>query len=137
MFGKKQETGGPTIIGRGDVVEGTLKVRTTLHVDGEVLGNIEAEGQVSVGPDGYVKGEVMAETVAVAGTVEGTCAARTHLHILSSGVVKGDARFQTLEVDRGGVIHGQTGSAPGDRDTEVDEEEESQVKETSPFAQTA
>ena len=109
MFGKKQT--GATIVGRGDALEGTLRIGGSLHVDGEIEGNVEAEGQVSIGPDGVVRGEIHGEDIAVAGRVEGTVVARGHLHMLSSGHIKGDATFNTLQVDRGGVIHGHTASS--------------------------
>lgn len=108
MFGKRQRltAGSTTIIAAGSVVEGTLRVRGMVQVDGTIEGTLIAEGHVSVGPEGRIVGEVTADQLSVGGTVEGTILARNHLHVLASGSVRGDARYTSLEVERGGVMDG-------------------------------
>jgi len=113
MFAKKRGSG-QSIIWHGDVVEGIVRIGGALRVDGEVRGRVEAEGPVAIGKDGLVVGEVHAEELEVAGRIEGKAIARRNLHMLATGVVKGDAFFETLEVDKGGVIHGHTASAAED-----------------------
>lgn len=108
MFNKKAE--GATLLGAGDRIDGSIVIRGRLHIDGMVHGDIEAEGEVSIGPEGRIEGELRAQNVSVAGTVDGTIVARSHLHMLSTGKVQGDAYFQSLQVDRGGVIYGRTAS---------------------------
>jgi cytoskeletal protein CcmA (bactofilin family) len=61
---------------------------------------------VSVGPEGKILGEVTADQLSVGGRVEGTVFARGHLLVLASGVVHGNARYTSLEVERGGVMDG-------------------------------
>lgn len=110
MFGKKQR--GPaavTVIAAGSVIEGTLRVRGMLQVDGVIEGMLVAEGHVSVGPDGRIMGEVSADDLSIGGKVEGTIRARGHLHVLSTGTVRGEARYASLEVDRGGTMDGRAG----------------------------
>ena len=116
MFGKKSN--GPTILAKGDAIEGTLRAATSVHVDGRIDGNVEAEGTVSIGPEGAVHGEVHASDVAVAGRVEGRIVARGPLHLLASGVLEGDAAFQTIQVDRGGVVRGHMGGEPSEEQPE-------------------
>ncbi len=107
----KSSAGNLTVVAKGDRIEGTVRVAGMLHVDGEVDGSILAEGPVSIGPDGKVKGEVRGTDVAVAGRIEGAVRAKGSLHMLPTGVVEGDAYFDTLQVERGGVIYGHTGKA--------------------------
>lgn len=108
MFGKRQRlaAGSTTVIAAGSVVEGTLRVRGMVQVDGTIQGTLIAEGHVSVGPEGRIVGEVTADQLSVGGKVEGTILARSHLHVLASGSVRGDARYTSLEVERGGVMDG-------------------------------
>lgn len=89
------------------MVEGTLRVKGMLQLDGTIQGTLIAEGHVSVGPDGKVLGDVQADNLSIAGRIEGTVNARGHLHVLASGVVQGGARYASLEVDRGGVMDGR------------------------------
>jgi cytoskeletal protein CcmA (bactofilin family) len=108
MFGKKQQTASAvTVIAAGSAVEGTLRVRGLVQIDGTVEGNLIVEGQVSIGPEGKVRGDVRADDLVVGGHVDGKLFARGHLHLLATGVVHGDARYATLEVDRGGVMDGR------------------------------
>jgi cytoskeletal protein CcmA (bactofilin family) len=74
MFGSKSEE--PTVIGRGAVIEGTVRVRGRVQVDGRVEGTLEVEGMLSVGPEGRVSGEVIAEDIAVGGEFEGKITAK-------------------------------------------------------------
>jgi cytoskeletal protein CcmA (bactofilin family) len=108
MFGKaKGSSNAVTVIAAGSVVIGTLRVKGIVQVDGTIEGTLSAEGHVSVGPEGAILGEVVADELSVGGRVEGTIQARGHLHVLTSGRVSGDARYTTLEVDRGGVMDGR------------------------------
>ena len=107
MFGRRREAQTTiTVIAAGSVIEGVLRVRGMVQVDGMIDGQLLAEGQVSIGPEGKVYGEVSADELSVAGAVEGTLWTRGHLHVLSSGSVRGNARYSSLQVDRGGIMDG-------------------------------
>jgi len=108
MFGKRGRltAGSTTVIAAGSVVEGTLRVRGMVQIDGTIDGTLIAEGHVSVGPEGRIVGEVSADELTVSGKVEGIILARNHLHVLASGSVRGDARYTSLQVERGGVMDG-------------------------------
>jgi cytoskeletal protein CcmA (bactofilin family) len=109
MFGKRQQTAASsaiTVIAAGSIVEGTLRVRGMVQVDGTIDGTLIADGHVSVGPEGRIVGEVNADQLSVGGKVEGKINARTHLHVLASGAVRGTARYTSLEIERGGVMDG-------------------------------
>jgi len=106
MFGSKAEE--PTVSGRGAVIEGTVRVRGRVQVDGRVEGTLEVEGMLSVGPEGRVSGEVIAEDIAVGGEIEGKITAKKHLHVVRSGKVRGEVRYDTLQIDRGAVLDGRT-----------------------------
>jgi cytoskeletal protein CcmA (bactofilin family) len=110
MFKSKGPTSSsePTVIGKGTVVEGTIRVSGRVQIDGQIDGTVIAEGHVSVGPDGSILGEVSAEELAVGGRVEGKITVRGHLHIAPAGIARGDMRYGSLQVDRGGVIDGST-----------------------------
>ncbi|MBI2895842.1 MAG: polymer-forming cytoskeletal protein [Deltaproteobacteria bacterium] len=109
MFGRKRDgTSGTTLVGQGAVIEGSLESEQDIHVDGRVGGSVESAGTVSIGAAGAVLGRVRGDTVTIGGRVEGTVTATSCLHMLSTGCIQGDAFYGSLEVDRGGVIEGQT-----------------------------
>lgn len=109
MFGSKSgKSEEPTVIGRGAVIEGTLRVRGRVQVDGRIEGTLDVEGTLSVGPEGRIRGEVMAEDIAVGGEIEGKVTARKHLHVVRTGKVRGEVRYDTLQIDRGALLDGRT-----------------------------
>lgn len=116
MFGKKAESAAdPTVIGRGAVIEGTVRASGPIQIDGHIQGSLHVDGQVSVGPNGSIDGELVAENIVVGGRVEGKVTARAHLHVAPGGSARGEVRYGSLQIDRGGVIDGTTGqgkSAP-------------------------
>jgi cytoskeletal protein CcmA (bactofilin family) len=111
MFGKKSKTSAatePTVIGRGTVIEGSVRVTGRVQVDGQIEGSLFAEGHVSVGPSGVVLGEVVAHELVVGGRVEGKVSVTELLHIAPNGVARGEMRYGALCVDRGGVLDGSS-----------------------------
>ena len=110
MFGSKatKKATEPTVIGQGTVIEGTIRVAGRVQVDGQIDGSLVAEGHVSVGPTGSILGEVVAAELAVGGRVEGKVNVRDILHIAPGGMARGEIRYGSLQVDRGGVIDGST-----------------------------
>lgn len=115
MFGKRPKSpreaapaGNLTVIAAGSAVEGKLRIRGAVRVDGAVNGAVIAEGSVVVGPEGRILGEVEADDLTVAGRIDGILRVRGHLRVQASGAVQGHARYTTLEVERGGVMDGST-----------------------------
>ena len=111
MFGNKSKGNAstePTVIGRGTLIEGTIRVSGRVQVDGQIDGTLLAEGPVSVGPSGSIVGEVSAHELAVGGRVEGKVNVREHLHVAPNGICRGEVRYGSLQVDRGGVLDGST-----------------------------
>ncbi len=109
VFGRKRDgASGTTVVGQGAVIEGSLESEEDIHVEGRISGSVASAGAVSIGAAGAVIGSVRAETVTIGGRVEGTVTATCCLHMLSTGCIQGDALYGSLEVDRGGVIEGQT-----------------------------
>jgi cytoskeletal protein CcmA (bactofilin family) len=115
MFGSKSKAAAePTVIGRGAVIEGTLRAQGRIQVDGRIEGTLDVQGEVSVGPTGSVTGELISDQLAVGGNVSGKVHVRSHLHVLAGGTVRGEVRYDTLQVDRGGVIDGTTSHGEAD-----------------------
>jgi cytoskeletal protein CcmA (bactofilin family) len=97
----------PTVIGRGTTIEGTLRASGRVQVDGRLEGKLEVDGQVSVGPNGSIHGEVIADELAIGGRVEGKVTARKHLFVATTGAVIGELCYGTLQVERGAVLDGR------------------------------
>jgi cytoskeletal protein CcmA (bactofilin family) len=107
MFGvRKASSPAPTVIGKGTLIEGTVRVAGPVQVDGVIEGALIAEGHVSIGPTGAVLGELVAAELDLGGRAEGHVQVRDHLRVAPGAVARGHVRYGTLEVVRGGIIDG-------------------------------
>src|SRR5262245_59107866 len=109
MFGKKPATTvGATTVVRGNFEAGDDDVA----VQGRVEGDLRTTGAVTGGVTGVVIGDIEADSVTVAGRVQGVVTARGRLYMHSSGRIDGNVAYGTLEVDRGGIIEGHSTATP-------------------------
>jgi cytoskeletal protein CcmA (bactofilin family) len=121
MFGKKTTANSaePTVIGRGAIIEGTVRASGPIQVDGQIEGTLQVDGQVSVGPHGAITGELIADEIVIGGRAHGKVSARGHLHVAAGGSVRGEVRYGSLQIDRGGVIDGNTGQGETEEEPAV------------------
>lgn len=110
-----------TIIGKGTVINGDMKVQSSLRVDGLVKGNVSATETVVVGKEGEVRGKIEAKHVMLAGKIKGHIVATGKVYFEAKASVIGDVKAARLVVDEGAVFDGkcvmQDGSAaPVDQD---------------------
>lgn len=122
-FDAKGKTGDPTLIGSAVIIEGSIRVEGPLQLNGRLSGVLIVEGAAAIGATGMVIGDVVANDLRVTGRVEGNVSVRDHLHVANGGCVRGDVRYGTLQVDRGGILAGTTvqGEDTISLDAELDE----------------
>ena len=107
MFGAKRAAAEPTVIGQGTAIEGNLRANGRVQIDGHLEGKLEVDGQVSVGPNGSISGEVIADELG------DRRARRRQSHRAQAPVrrsqrpVHGELCYGTLQVERGAVIDGR------------------------------
>lgn len=95
-----------TVVAPGATIIGTMKGEGIIQVEGTVEGEIDLKGVVIVAPGGLVKGPVTADTVRIAGRIEGRLTVRDHLFIERTGSLLGDFSTVSLVVEDGGQING-------------------------------
>ena len=94
-----------SILGANTLFEGTLKNAGDVRLDGDFVGDIAAQGKVTIGEQGKLEGNLVGEVAAVAGIVRGDITARK-VSILRTGRVWGNLRLETLMTEEGGFIQG-------------------------------
>ena len=111
MLGIKRQPATRSVIGAGMRVLGPCTFSDGLQIDGEVLGDVAAEGGqpslLVIGEGGSVQGAISADHVVIGGSVVGPVLARELLELQSKARVQGDVRYKTLEMQQGAVIAGQ------------------------------
>lgn len=111
MFGKKKQPPIRTLIGEGTVIHGELKFSDGLRIDGEVIGDVVAEGDaysiLVISEKARITGKVTAGHVIVNGTVVGPIQSTDLLELQPKARITGDVRYEVLEMHQGATIDGE------------------------------
>jgi cytoskeletal protein CcmA (bactofilin family) len=97
-----------TIISSGVIVEGKLSSNGNVRIDGTVNGDINANGNLTIGNQGEVTGEVNAQVITVGGKISGTITAHEKIILESTSLLKGDIITKILVVEEGAVFEGKS-----------------------------
>ena len=127
-----------TIIGAAAKLEGTVVSAGTLRIDGQVKGQIQADGDVTLSPQSQVEADIRAQNVSVAGRFKGNVNVKGKAHLARGGRIEGNITSKTLVVEEGGIFHGQSlmdagaspvdGSGAGSQQVQSQQDRPTQVK---------
>ena len=94
-----------SVLGSDLAIKGDIKASADLHIDGSVEGDIACSSLVQ-GETSTVTGAIKAESARLAGTVNGSIAAR-ELVILKSAKINGDVFYDALTIEQGAQVEGR------------------------------
>jgi cytoskeletal protein CcmA (bactofilin family) len=94
-------------IDQGVMLEGTLTVKGTFRVDGNVKGNIISEQTIILGEGAKVEGQIEGNRVVISGRFDGVIFAKGRVEIEAKGVVTGEVHSPCLVIDPGGIFDGR------------------------------
>lgn len=97
-----------TVLSNQIKLEGRLQSTSNIKFDGEMLGDVTTDGDMSLGQNGRVKGNVSGRNVVVGGTIQGNVSTSGRLEILATGKVFGDIVVGSLIIDEGGILRGKS-----------------------------
>jgi cytoskeletal protein CcmA (bactofilin family) len=106
-FGKYDDFSINTLVGPGTVLKGDIDTGGFTRIDGSVIGNVTAKGNVIIGERARMKSNVSGTKITIGGVVYGNVIARSSLVILSTALVIGDIITRRIQVDDGCLIHGK------------------------------
>ena len=88
-------------------IHGEITGSEDLFIDGAIDGPVNlADGTLSIGPSGSVKGNVAAREVVIHGAVTGNVDARNRIEIRPSGSIVGDIITSRIIIDDGARCKG-------------------------------
>jgi cytoskeletal protein CcmA (bactofilin family) len=115
MFGTNQKGASPSrtsgaggalsFIGSEVTITGNIGGGGNLHIDGRIDGDVTCSSLI-LGQSGQVNGNVTAEDAKIAGTVNGTVAAKV-LSIEASARINGDLSYDAVSVESGAQVEGR------------------------------
>jgi cytoskeletal protein CcmA (bactofilin family) len=94
-------------IDQGVSMEGTLQVKGTFRIDGNMKGNIISEQTVILGDGAKVEGQIEGNRVVIAGRFDGVIFAKGRVEIQAKGVVTGEVHSPCMVIDPGGIFDGR------------------------------
>lgn len=95
-----------TLVGANTELKGDLTSKGIIRIDGKVTGNISVEGDLFVGEAAYIKGDVTALNIHVAGSLEGNVFSSGLLKLLPTSKVIGDIQVKSFVCDEGSLFEG-------------------------------
>lgn len=96
-----------TIIGQNVTIKGVIAFARLLRVDGTFEGELESEGNLIVGTQGFVKANLDLKEAFIAGKVEGNITVRERLVLRGRAEIRGDITAPLLSIDEGVSIIGK------------------------------
>jgi len=102
------QEGEVTVVGQGAKLEGTIVSAGSLRIDGQVKGQVNADGDVMLSPQSQVEADISAENVIVAGRFKGNITVKGKAELARGGRIDGNITSKTLVVQEGGIFCGQS-----------------------------
>jgi cytoskeletal protein CcmA (bactofilin family) len=96
-----------SVFDRYSSFDGTFNLTRDLRVEGEVKGTISCKGTLFVANGATVNANVEAESITIAGDLNGDVVCRSRLQILPSGRVKGKITTPILIINEGAAYDGE------------------------------
>ena len=96
-------------------IKGELAFEGDIRIDSYVEGNIVSDsGLLFIGGQALIKGDIRAETVVIAGTVDGSIEALDYVEVAASGKITGNVFAPNVNFEPGSVFVGRCtiGSKP-------------------------
>jgi cytoskeletal protein CcmA (bactofilin family) len=114
-----------SVIGRGTVVRGSVRGTGSLEILGRVEGDVNVGGEIVLGDEAAVKGNVSGASVTISGAVQGDVRASESVMLERGARVVGDLTAPRVGISTGALVKGHVrtdGEPPlaGGRRTEAE-----------------
>ncbi len=137
---RETELSSQSIIAQGTKITGNVFCKnSSIKVEGEIEGKIEADGTVIVFDTGVVRGDIKAKQIVISGEVTGnTIVATERLEITAKGRVKGNITAPRISIAEGVFFEGTCSmQLPGASQPQSQPQPQSQQKSTPPSTPTS
>ena len=89
-------------------IKGNVKFANDLVIDGKIEGEINSDGNLTIGENARIKAEVKTGTVVVYGKVHGNITVADRVELKASAEVVGDIKAKTLSIEAGAIFVGKS-----------------------------
>ena len=96
------------LLSEGVIVEGNIQTPRDIRIDGTLVGTVNADGRLILGPSSHVTGTVTSPNIDVFGSVEGDIVSTGIVVLRAKSNVKGTISTATMVVEAGAVFNGES-----------------------------
>jgi cytoskeletal protein CcmA (bactofilin family) len=89
-------------------IKGSIKFSHDLIIDGKIEGEVISDGNLTIGENAVVKGELKTRGVTIFGKVEGNVSVSDRCELKSNAILIGDISAGTLSIEEGATFMGQS-----------------------------
>lgn len=116
----------------GSFIEGQLHFEDTFRIDGRLTGGVTSKGDLVIGENGDIDGDIKVRRIFISGKLSGTLRASEVVEITSKGKVTARLFTPSLTVEEGAYFEGYCSmekEEPGNATTSISLRLEAQVKD--------
>ncbi|MFT4544700.1 MAG: cytoskeletal protein CcmA (bactofilin family) [Bacteroidia bacterium] len=99
-------SGMPNHINSDTVIEGSIKAKGNLRIDGKLIGSLECQGRVVIGASGTVEGDIRCENAEIEGHIKANVMVSDLLSLKATAKVHGDIITKKLAIEPGATFTG-------------------------------
>lgn len=103
---RDRSSGKATLINEGCKISGEMTGSGDFMISGQVVGDADVNGTISVTASGYWQGSIQADNVIIAGHVEGDVTANGKVEITNTARISGTISGEAIAVAEGAVVEG-------------------------------
>ncbi|MGB5332822.1 MAG: polymer-forming cytoskeletal protein [Woeseiaceae bacterium] len=103
---RDRSSGAATLINEGCKITGAIDGNGDFLVNGEIEGDCDVEGTVTLARNGLWRGTIKADTVIISGHVEGDIVAAGKVEIAATAKIVGTVSGDAIAVAEGAVVEG-------------------------------
>jgi cytoskeletal protein CcmA (bactofilin family) len=94
-------------------IKGSIKFSQDLIIDGRIEGEVISDGNLVIGENADIKGEVKTKSVTVFGKVNGNITVQDACELKQNSELVGDVQAGTLAIEGGATFMGQSSVGKG------------------------
>lgn len=99
-------TGGRNILSSDVEIKGKLRFSNDLIIDGRIEGEVNSEGDLTVGENATIVGDVKTRSVVVFGRIEGNITVTDRCELKQNATLHGDVNAGKLAIEEGATFMG-------------------------------
>jgi len=103
---RDRSSGAATLINEGCKIDGFIRGNGDFLINGEIEGDCDINGVVTLADNGRWRGTIKASTVIVSGHIEGDIVAAGQVEITASAKIIGTVSGEAIAVAEGAVVEG-------------------------------